>query len=202
MGKTTYQELRDVWGINIGPMGTAEAFANNGVEVPEHPNTYAGNNPIGYVDPSGSKWVNPNDPRWPKRPDYPSSAWNAFYCHIAPYLPCIQRTVSSTYAILARHPGLPGDQGGPKDALRHCVWACLTRKTCGKEAYQHGVIDHENSTAPWAKGKWNPTYSPQDLANDEMGDAMSRRSGSCEAECVAALKRGDLYILPKKNWQG
>lgn len=111
MGKTTYQELRDVWGINIGPMGTAEAFANNGVEVPEHPNTYAGNNPIGYVDPSGSKWVNPNDPRWPKRPDYPSSAWNAFYCHIAPYLPCIQRTVSSTYAILARHPGLPGDQG-------------------------------------------------------------------------------------------
>ena len=26
MGKTAYQELREVWGINIGPLGTPEAF--------------------------------------------------------------------------------------------------------------------------------------------------------------------------------
>jgi len=51
MGKTTYQELREVWGINIGPLGTPEAFARN--RAPEHPYAYCENHPINCVDPSG-----------------------------------------------------------------------------------------------------------------------------------------------------
>jgi hypothetical protein len=51
MGRTTYEELRNVWGINIGPLGTPEAFARN--RVPEHPYSYAQNNPANMVDPSG-----------------------------------------------------------------------------------------------------------------------------------------------------
>ena len=53
MGRTTYQELREVWGINIGPLGTPEAFARNGAL--EHPYTYAQNNPANMIDPSG-RW--------------------------------------------------------------------------------------------------------------------------------------------------
>jgi len=205
-GLTTYERLRNEWGINIGPLGTPEAFARN--EMPEHPYTYAANNPVNYIDPSGNKWVNPNDPRWPKPPAYsiPQRICRAASC--APHVPCVQRAVQSTYAILAKyphskqhpHPVLVGSNGGPRDAFRHCVWACLVRKTCGKTAFDCGVVDHENDTAPWARGHWNPTYSPQDLANDYVGEAMSARPGSCENECLAALKRGDLYILPKKYW--
>ncbi len=51
MGRTTYQELRDVWGVNIGPPGTPQAFVRNG--VPEHPYTYGENRPTVMVDPSG-----------------------------------------------------------------------------------------------------------------------------------------------------
>ena len=51
MGKTTYRELRDVWGINIGPVGTPRAFARN--RTPEHPYAYAEGNPTNLIDPSG-----------------------------------------------------------------------------------------------------------------------------------------------------
>ena len=51
MGRTTYRELRDVWGINIGPPGTMEAFARG--RAPEHPYSYAKGNPTNLIDPSG-----------------------------------------------------------------------------------------------------------------------------------------------------
>jgi hypothetical protein len=51
MGRTTYEELREEWGINIGPLGTAEAFARNGVS--EHPYDYSENNPVNMADSSG-----------------------------------------------------------------------------------------------------------------------------------------------------
>ena len=50
-GRTTYEELREEWGINIGPLGRAEAFAPN--RTREQPYAYAENNPIGMVDASG-----------------------------------------------------------------------------------------------------------------------------------------------------
>jgi hypothetical protein len=56
MGKTTYEELRDEWGINIGPLGTPEAFARN--RAPEHPYAYAEGDPVNRVDPSGLVAVN------------------------------------------------------------------------------------------------------------------------------------------------
>ncbi len=51
LGRTTYQELRDTWGVNIGPLGTPEAFA--GSKTPEHAYVYAENNPVNRIDPSG-----------------------------------------------------------------------------------------------------------------------------------------------------
>ena len=56
MSRTTYEELRKVWGINIGPLGSPEAFARNG-EL-EHPYAYCDNNPIIRIDPSGQWWKN------------------------------------------------------------------------------------------------------------------------------------------------
>ena len=50
-GRTTYGELRERWGINIGPSGTPQAFAQN--PVPEHPYAYGENNPANMADPSG-----------------------------------------------------------------------------------------------------------------------------------------------------
>jgi hypothetical protein len=51
MGRTTYEELRNEWGINIGPLGTPEAFARN--RVPEHSYRYCANNPGNCIDPAG-----------------------------------------------------------------------------------------------------------------------------------------------------
>ena len=51
MGKTTYEELREERGINIGPPGTSDAFARN--SVPEHHYAYAESNPANWVDPPG-----------------------------------------------------------------------------------------------------------------------------------------------------
>ncbi|GIV09507.1 MAG: hypothetical protein KatS3mg019_1598 [Fimbriimonadales bacterium] len=92
--------------------------------------------------------------------------------------------------------------GGPGDAFRHCVWACLVQKELGDFGYQHVVVDHENSTAPWAGGYWDPTYSPMDLANDAVGrQCAMQKNKTCEEACLDALKRGELYVLPRKHWR-
>jgi hypothetical protein len=97
-----------------------------------------------------------------------------------------------------------GLNGGQADALRHCLAACLVRKLCGCGAYNSIVLDHEVDGAWWAQGKWNDIYSPQDLANDEMGRkcAMSTMgtSNKCEDCCMNRLKADKLYILPRKWW--
>jgi hypothetical protein len=205
MGRTTYEELQEQWGINIGPPGTPQAFARN--EVPEHPYAYAANNPANYIDPSGNKWVNPYDPRWPRPAPYSTgSALGRAKCCLQ-HKGCIERAAQNTYAILASrwphsqskpHPVLVGGDGGPRDAMRHCIGACLARKTCGQAAYGC-VNDHENDQAIWAKGHYSG-YSSQDLANNAVGLAVSAQTGSCEAGCLAALKRNDLYIMPKRCW--
>jgi len=59
LGRTTYQELRDTWGVNIGPLGTPEAFA--GSKTPEHPYTYAESNPVNGVDPAGLQSCRPGN---------------------------------------------------------------------------------------------------------------------------------------------
>jgi hypothetical protein len=57
LGRTTYEELRQVWGVNIGPLGTPEAFA--GSKTPEHPYAYTENNPVSRMDPAGLRSCRP-----------------------------------------------------------------------------------------------------------------------------------------------
>lgn len=116
----------------------------------------------------------------------------------------IEESVKNAYAIMYKYfpKGTIGNLNGPGDAYRHCVWACLVRKTLGKEGYHNVVLDHENKSAYWAKGRWDPTSSPMDLANDEVGRKCANIKGkSCEQACLEALKRGRLYVLPKQHWR-
>jgi RHS repeat-associated protein len=157
--------------------------------------SYVDSDPVVLVDADGENAVYPSDPRFPMQPTH--GPWGALL-----HLRCIQAAVRNAYAIANRHfPGTRGQMGGgPEDAYRHCVWACLVRKTCGGAAYNSGVLDHENPHARWAKGHWSNTYSPQDMANDEMGRKMSCRPGKCEDECANAYHHGQLYIMPKRYW--
>lgn len=165
---------------------------------------YVGNNAVGAVDPYGTRTVLPGDPRWPMPSPY--SAWDKLRRSgvVTVHYQCIQNAVSNAYAILRKHfPKVRrGELNGPQDAFRHCVWACLVRKTCGADAYNCAVIDHENPDAPWARGKWDRIGSPMDLANDEMGRKCSTsRNQSCEDCCLQQLKSGNLYILPPRYWK-
>jgi RHS repeat-associated protein len=155
---------------------------------------YADNNPVAVVDPSGTHSVKPRDPRFPKPP---TRGWRPIVTNKC----CIEDAVRNAYRIANRHfPGTRGELNGSEDAFRHCVWACLVRKTCGADAYNSGVIDHENDDAWWARGHWDPISSPMDLANDEVGRKCAGKGGTCENCCLDALHHGDLYILDPKYW--
>ena len=65
MGMTTYEELREVWGVNIGPPGTSESFARNAVS--EHPYTYCAGDPLYCIDPSGLVLHFINCNQWKRR---------------------------------------------------------------------------------------------------------------------------------------
>ena len=173
-----------------------------------HQSAQAAKGHLGKIPPQ--KPVEPGDPRFPKPPEYPRARslltpdpgtyiaeWVALH-----YL-TIRKTISDAYAIMYKHfpPGTLGINGGPADAFRHCVWACLVQRELGDFGYQHVVVDHENPSAYWAKGSWNEIHSPMDLANDAVGKRCAGQKGkSCEQACLDALKRGELYVLPKKYW--
>ncbi len=65
MGATTYEELRDTWGITIRPPGTPEAFASSG--APEHPYAYCDSDPLNWVDPEGDSKRKPGQKGKPKK---------------------------------------------------------------------------------------------------------------------------------------
>jgi RHS repeat-associated protein len=173
-----------------------------------HQSAQTAKSQLGKIPPQ--KPVEPGDPRFPKPPEYPRARslltpdpgtyiaeWVALH-----YL-TIRKTISDAYAIMYKHfpPGTLGINGGPADAFRHCVWACLVQRELGDFGYQHVVVDHENPSAYWAKGSWNEIHSPMDLANDAVGKRCAGQKGkSCEQACLDALKRGELYVLPKKYW--
>jgi hypothetical protein len=73
MGKTTYEELRAVWGINIGPLGAPEAFARN--RIMEHPYAYCGNDSVNWVDPAGHQKTKPRPKPKPQFPELPKDDW-------------------------------------------------------------------------------------------------------------------------------
>ncbi|MEM2593115.1 MAG: RHS repeat-associated core domain-containing protein [Thermofilaceae archaeon] len=164
---------------------------------------------LGKIPPQ--RPVQENDPRFPKPAPYPSCSSliqanpnSEIEFWIARNILTIRRLRDEAYRLTEKHfAGVFGTRaGGPGDAFRHCVWACLVQKELGNYGYQHVVIDHENDTAPWAEGKWDKTYSPMDLANDAVGKQCAARKGkSCEEACLEALKRGELYVLPRKFWQ-
>jgi RHS repeat-associated protein len=173
-----------------------------------HQSAQTAKSQLGKIPPQ--KPVEPGDPRFPKPPEYPRARslltpdpgtyiaeWVALH-----YL-TIRKTISDAYAIMYKHfpPGPLGINGGPADAFRHGVWACLVQRELGDFGYQHVVVDHENPSAYWAKGSWNEIHSPMDLANDAVGKRCAGQKGkSCEQACLDALKRGELYVLPKKYW--
>jgi len=70
LGKITYEELREHWGINIA-LGTPEVFPLHGGS--EHPYTYAANAPLNLMDPAGASPQQPEtsgasskEPDWVK----------------------------------------------------------------------------------------------------------------------------------------
>jgi len=173
---------------------------------------YAQNSPTSWYDPTGTKPVYPNDPRWPKPPDYYPPDPGLFDCLLTwPPSPlnygesrCIKEKYDRAVEAQKRldPKKFPPGNGGPRDAFRHCVGACLVLRECGENAYKHGIIDHEINNAWWAKGSWNPTYSPMDLANDAEGlqcfKQVKDSKITCESCCLAKLKADNLYILPSK----
>jgi RHS repeat-associated protein len=158
--------------------------------------SYAACSPPAEVDPDGRRAVAPSDPRFPKKP------CQASWLTLCRNKKCLQDSVTNTYRILRRHyPKVKrGELNGPQDAFRHCVWACLVRKTCGAAAYG-AVEDHENDDCKGAKGHWDPIGSPMDLANDGEGESCAGAGGSCESCCADKLHKGDLYILPPRYWK-
>lgn len=160
--------------------------------------------------PIGGRPVFPNDPRWPKPPDYVLPPGTSTDCMVL--YPPGPLSVGEIWCIGQAYDGAvdaqrrldprryPPGNGGPRDALRHCVGACLARRMCGENAYQHGIIGHERTGAFWARGSWDAVFSPMDLANDAEGrDCYEKAKGStntCESCCLAKLESGQLYILP------
>jgi uncharacterized protein RhaS with RHS repeats len=158
---------------------------------------YVGDDPVNGIDPLGLRlWkiVLPGDARWPQpgRPKGHIGRWDQS---------CVVVEGALARRAAERHfPGEYGDNGGAKDAFRHCVWACLTRLICGAKCYNGGVLDHENSAATWARGRWDDGTSPMDLANDEMGRKVAGLIGhpyeTCEEGCADQFHKGNLYVLP------
>ena len=147
------------------------------------------------IDPDGRRAIAPSDPRFPMKP------CQASWLPLCRNKKCLQDSVTNAYAILRRHfPKVKrGEYNGPQDAFRHCVWACLVRKTCGAAAYGAGE-DHENDACKGAKGHWDKVASPMDLANDGEGKNCAGAGGTCESCCADKLHKGDLYILPPRYW--
>jgi RHS repeat-associated protein len=160
------------------------------------PYLYVGDEPTRLVDPDGRRSVAPGDPRFPKKP------CQASWLTLCLKKKCLEDSITNAYGILRRHfPKVKrGEINGPQDAFRHCVWACLVRKTCGAAAYG-AVEDHENDDCIGARGRWDPIGSPMDLANDEEGKSCAGAGSSCESCCVDKFHKGDLYILPPRYWR-
>ncbi len=170
---------------------------------------------LGKIPPQ--KPVQPKDSRWTQPKGYPGPTvvqgpngpiiWDPnihIELWVAAHYPTIMALIRKAYAITYKYfpEGTKGMHGGPADAFRHCVWACLVQRELGDFGYQHVVVDHENPSAVWAKGSWDDTYSPMDLANDEVGrQCAKQKNKSCEQACLEALKRGELYVLPKRYWK-
>ena len=177
----------------------AGRFEQRGVSSYEDNNyIYATNNPLEWLEYDGLRPVRPKDPRFKQpKPHGPGG--------VIPYYFCIQRTIREAYALVAKHfPRNPRgtSRGGPGDAFRHCVWACLVRRNCGPKAYNSAVIDHEVNKAWWARGHWDDTFSPMDLANDERGRKCAVASKqSCDKCCWSQFSNGQLYILPEDCWE-
>jgi len=90
------------------------------------------------------------------------------------------------------------------NALRHCLWSCLTLRACGcncaktndlKEAKD--LIEHGQDLSAGHPG----VDSKCDLINNRVGRLLGESSSaSCVDSCISMLNRGMLcLLLPKKN---
>lgn len=90
--------------------------------------------------------------------------------------------------------GLPGDQDGPQDAYRHCIFSCQSTKKMGEEYTKFVTDEHEDADDR------NQTQSKEERQMDEANNAAGRKCGknkkdnrSCEDQCASLLSSGNLF---------
>jgi uncharacterized protein RhaS with RHS repeats len=89
---------------------------------------------------------------------------------------------------------LPGNRNGQKDAVRHCVWACLMGESpdIGKSCAQKIADAHEDAQ------KHDDPPQPEDedqmdRANNRAGVCLAGGPGSCTQKCKDKLGGCGLY---------
>jgi hypothetical protein len=83
--------------------------------------------------------------------------------------------------------GLPGSNGGPADAFRHCVWSCcMAQHMSEADAQKIGDV-HEACLNPNPPGD-----EAMDQANNAVGRGLRGSPLGCYDACMQALREGSL----------
>ena len=93
---------------------------------------------------------------------------------------CAQPVGANVLVQLARHDIDGGDNAGGGNAFRHCLAACQSVRTCGRQCAQSFWDGRETPGVP---------ADDQDLANNAVGYGVT---GSCWEGCMRAWRGGSL----------
>jgi RHS repeat-associated protein len=93
-----------------------------------------------------------------------------------------------------------GLRNGPADAVRHCVWQCCLAANQGADYAKAWGDAHENNPS----SRQHADENKMDLHNNAVGRGLHSncqvKAEDCESECLKALKRGGLDVLPMSRW--
>ncbi|MFN3409353.1 MAG: RHS repeat domain-containing protein, partial [Limisphaerales bacterium] len=153
------------------------------------------NAPANRMDPTGL--IGPVPFNWsPPQPQGPCPCGEAVAQVLAVGLldPWTAWRLAQEAQLAATASNLPGIEGGPADAFRHCLWSCRMAQEIGRERAKAVGDIHERC------GRNRPAAEAMDLANNAIGIGLGTPGADCRSLCHQAAVDGTLQIsLPRMN---
>jgi RHS repeat-associated protein len=127
----------------------------------------------------------------------PSGLGNSVLCTLATYWQGLAIPQQSIMAFIlglaagqaADRSGLPGKEGGPQDAFRHCLWSCEMEHILGDQSAAFFGDLHELEN--YCQGSSMESIQI-DLSNNAAGRSTGKKSANCYEACMCLVKGGKL----------